>query len=444
MTESNSKDYSGDFERLKKQWNSLQKDKKTPAYFLNLFTAAGNIDNTAELKIIYQNIEDLLQTQNFTTAEKDDLTKQITEMITPELRKDYTPYDLDTFIKDIKDYDPSKEFVPENMKDVIFQHGTFNLIAARPSRGKTTLTVSLMTEALNNSNLAKEKTPVLYLTFEESNKQIYTRIFNNLLFKNSLKIGSIKNIQTEHPRARLWNALKDPNNPDYETIAYQIETVKKTFSDFEKSKRLQVIDCGGKSISSIENLLSFNKNAIVFIDYVTLIQQDKEESINRYEDFADISVRLVESAKTNNQIIIGAAQLRRLGQNATDSDKPDDLNDTQLKDCGQLEQDANTIIALGRDTDHKDQELADHDKGQPIYFWKLLKNRDGGGVNKSYLFKTADNSMGFSLLQSTIMSGDFLNDKKVIKDTNTTEQKNKSNKEKLFNDKNIFGDDWIK
>lgn len=429
MKPSNNKDYNGDFERLAGKWNEQAAEKKTPAYFLNFFAGNGQLDNTAELKELYPRIETLLDAQDFTQEQKDELKNNFLEVIQPELKKDYTPYNVDTFIKDVKDFDPSKEFAPEGMENVIFQHGTFNLIAARPSRGKTTLAISLLTDALNNANLKKQNTPVLFLTFEESNKQIYTRIFNNLLFRNALKSGTVKQIQSKRPRLQLWDTLKDPGKPDNETMAYYTEQVKNQVIEYEQSRRLQVIDCGGKTISAIENLLTFNKNAVVFIDYATLIRQDAAESTTRYEDFADISVRLVESAKTNNQIIIAAAQLRRLGEGATDSDIPETLNDTQLKDCGQFEQDANTIIALGRNTSFKDKEQAEHDQGEPLYFWKLLKNRDGGGVNKSYLFDTKNLSMGFSLLQSTDTPADFLdNQTKKTKQPKDTEQKNTDKK----------------
>ena len=298
------------------------------------------------------------------------------------------------------------------MKDIIFQHGTFNLIAARPSRGKTTLAVSLLLDAIENENLKKNNTPAIFLTFEESNKQIYTRIFNNLLFTNARKTNATKHIETKRPRLQLWNILKDPNNPDFEGRAYYVESVKDKVLELERSGRLQVIDFAGKNINAIENLLTFNKNAVVFIDYVQLIRPDPTKTnFNTLDGYNDISKRLVDAAKANNQIIIGAAQLRRLGEGASDSDTPENLNDTQLKDCGQFEQDANTIIALGRNTAYNEQEQAEHDKGEPLYFWKLLKNRDGGGVNKSYLFDTSNLSIGFSFLHSTETDAAFLNDK---------------------------------
>lgn len=426
MQENNAYDYNGDFERLKNIWEELSKEQKTPAYLAQLFSVdGGNLDNTAELKKIYPQIEKLIDAEQWEPATKDNLKKNFIQTITPELRKDFTPYNVDSFINDVKTFDPSKEYEPAGMKDIIFQHGTFNLIAARPSRGKTTLAVSLMLDAIENVNLKKNGTPAIFLTFEESNKQIYTRIFNHLLFANAKKSKALKQIESNRPRLQLWNILKNPNNPDFSDRAYYVETVKQKISELEKSGRLQVIDFAGKTINAIETLLTFNKDAVIFIDYVQLIRPDPTKSnFNTLDGFNDISKRLVDAAKANNQIIIGAAQLRRLGEAASDSDTPATLNDTQLKDCGQFEQDANTIIALGRNTTYKDKEQAEHDKGEPLYFWKLLKNRDGGGVNRSYLFDTSNKSMGFSFLHSTETDAAFLNQAKREK---TSDKKTPNN-----------------
>lgn len=424
MQDNNAKDFNGDFERLKTQWEKLSKEKKTPSYFAQVFSVeGGGFDNIAELKAVYPKIEKLIEGQKWDQAEKDALTVNFIQTITPELKKDFTPYNVESFINEVKTFDPSKEYEPAGMKDIIFQHGTFNLIAARPSRGKTTLAVSLLLDAIENANLKKNNTPAVFLTFEESNKQIYTRIFNNLLFANARKTNETKQIETKRPRLQLWNILKDPNNPDFEGRAYYVETVKNKVLELEKSGRLQVIDFAGKNINAIENLLTFNKNAVVFIDYVQLIRPDPTKTnFNTLDGYNDISKRLVDAAKANNQIIIGAAQLRRLGEGASDSDNPENLNDTQLKDCGQFEQDANTIIALGRNTAYKDKDQAEHDKGEPLYFWKLLKNRDGGGVNKSYLFDTSNLSIGFSFLHSTETDAAFLNKAKGKPKNNDTMQ----------------------
>lgn len=433
MQDNNAKDFNGDFERLKTQWEKLSKEKKTPSYFAQVFSVeGGGFDNIAELKAVYPKIENLITEQNWQQAEKDALTANFIQTITPELKKDFTPYNVESFINEVKTFDPSKEYEPAGMKDIIFQHGTFNLIAARPSRGKTTLAVSLLLDAIENANLKKNNTPAVFLTFEESNKQIYTRIFNNLLFANARKANATKQIETKRPRLQLWNILKDPNNPDFEGRAYYVEMVKNKVLELEKSGRLQVIDFAGKNINAIENLLTFNKNAVVFIDYVQLIRPDPTKTnFNTLDGYNDISKRLVDAAKANNQIIIGAAQLRRLGEGASDSDNPENLNDTQLKDCGQFEQDANTIIALGRNTAYKDKDQAEHDKGEPLYFWKLLKNRDGGGVNKSYLFDTSNLSMGFSFLHSTETDAAFLNKAKKDNNTNTEQKKTSKNPSSL-------------
>lgn len=418
MQSNDEKNYGKTFSLLKAEWEKQSKEQKTPSYFQQLFSVGGQgFESVSELKAVYPQIEKLIAGQDWEQSEKDTLAQNFIQMLIPELKKSFTPYTVQSFIDEVKTFDPSKEYEPAGMKDIIFQHGTFNLIAARPSRGKTTLAVSLLLDAIENENLKRSDTKAVFLTFEESNKQIYTRIFNNLLFAKAQKANAINQIKSSRPRVQLWNILKDPNNPDFARPAYFIESVKAKVLDLEKTGRLQVIDFAGKNINAIENLLTFNKNAVVFIDYVQLIRPDPAKTnFNTLDGYNDISKRLVDAAKANNQIIIGAAQLRRLGEGASDSDNPENLNDTQLKDCGQFEQDANTIIALGRNTAYKDKKTPEHDLDEPLYFWKLLKNRDGGGVNKSYLFDTSNLSMGFSFLHSTETDATFLNKQKKKKD----------------------------
>ena len=417
MQSNDEKNHEKTFSLLNAQWNKLSKEQKTPSYFEQLFT--GGFENAAELKAVYLQIEKLIAGQDWEQSEKNKLTQDFIHAIVPELKKDFTPYNVESFLKDVNDYDPSKEYEPTGMKNIIFQHGTFNLIAARPSRGKTTLAVSLLLDAIESESRKKNNTPALFLTFEESNKQIYTRIFNNLLFSEARKAGAVGQIACDLPRKQLWNTLKNLGNkklletPEFKERALCVDAVKNNVSKLEKSGRLQVIDFAGKSINAIERLLTFYRDAIVFIDYVQLIRPDpKKTNYTTLDGYNDISKRLVDAAKENNQIIIGAAQLRRFGEGASDSDSPGNLNDTQLKDCGQFEQDANTIIALGRNTEKKDEKHPEHDTGEPLYFWKILKNRDGGGVNKSYLFDTSDKSIAFSFLLSTDTDASFLDSAK--------------------------------
>lgn len=431
MQDNNAKDFNGDFERLEKRWNELSKEEKTPAYFATLFSKG--FQNIEELKAVQGDIEKLIAGQDWKEGDKKKIIAEIRFIIDPDLKKSFSPYTVGAFIKDIKSFDPSKEYRPTGMSKIIFQHGTFNLIAARPSRGKTSLAVSLMMDAIKN--MERFKTPVIFLSFEESNKQIYTRIFNNLLFATAKNAKAEKLIAAEHPNWKLWETLKDPQNPDYKDRAYYVESVKEKVLELEASTRLQVVDFSGKDINAIENFLAFNENALVFIDYVQLIRPDPTKpNFTTLDGYNDISKRLVDAAKANNQIIVALAQLRR-EKEGDDSDNPKSLNDTQLKDCGQFEQDANTIIALGRNTAYKDKDQAEHDKGEPLYFWKLLKNRDGGGVNSSYLFDTSNLSIGFSFLHSTETDAAFLNKAKGKSDdqgTGKPTQEEKTNAMKNF------------
>ena len=425
MIQDNRENRKQDFERVAKRWNDLAEEERTPEKFLDFFTnpANGNFDNAEEVQELSGDIFALFEKQTFPAREKADIKKALTDYANPILRQSFAPYSVDQFIKDVKEYDPAKDFSPENMKDVSFQEGTFNIIAARPSRGKTTFLINLALEAAKKAASDKTSKRVLFLTLEETQKQIYTRLVNSLIFCKAKKTGNIAQIQTRTPRRTLYGAIKDPKNPDYEDKEYYIQNALNELRELEK-EAIKIIDMGSaNTINAIENYLILHPDAIVFIDYVTLIRADPSANSTRYEYFTDISMRLVESAKKNNQIIIAAAQMRRTND-AGDSDAPDQFNDTLLKESGQFEQDANTVIAIGRSTNYDSEKTrAQADKSEPAYFWKIVKNRNGGGVNNSYLFDARDNSMGFSFLQSTTENAHFLNYPPKARKEKETKQK---------------------
>ena len=393
------------FELARKEWEGGT--DKTPSYFLQIFTHEGDgcFTNRQELAACFEDVKELIEAQAWSGEEKAQAVRHYKEAILPELRRTYEPYTVDAFFKDVSSWNPLDEFRPQKMKDVAFQKGTFNIIGARPGSGKTTLAVSLALQAVEWRGEAADNR-VIFLSFEETPKQVYARFFNHLLFAKAKADNALDAIQCEKPRAQLFGAIK---SLDQHPLKERISDIAAYMRGLEARGALQVINFAGKSISAIESLLKFHEGAVCFIDYAQLIRPSEQFAGYELAGLNDISRRLADCAKDNNAIIIAAAQLRRAGfKDAGDSDIPSMLTDSRLKDCGQLEQDANTIIELGKNTDWADIAREEHDTGAALYFWKLVKNRDGGGVNNSYLFNTAGGAMGYSYMESTETDAGFL------------------------------------
>lgn len=104
----------------------------------------------------------------------------------------------------------------------------------------------------------------------------------------------------------------------------------------------------------------------IIIDYMQLLESSVKGS--RYEQITDISISLKKLAKELGIVVIALAQLSR------DIEKRADRRPQQsdLRDSGQLEQDASIIIGLYRDAYYNKQT----DDAELLEV-NVLKNRDG-------------------------------------------------------------------
>lgn len=112
--------------------------------------------------------------------------------------------------------------------------------------------------------------------------------------------------------------------------------------------RLVISDRGGQTISQIRSYLNsmIQRRPIkaVFVDYLQLIQAANPKA-PKYEQISQISIDLKNLAKEFAIPVIALAQLNR----RVDQGKPDDRpNASDLRDSGQIEQDADVIIMLSR------------------------------------------------------------------------------------------------
>ena len=106
---------------------------------------------------------------------------------------------------------------------------------------------------------------------------------------------------------------------------------------------------------------------IAVVDYVQLIRARGE---SRYEQVTQISIDLHEWAQGDHVVVVGLCQLSRQG---VDAPKLSDL-----RESGQLEQDADVVILLNK--------RQDADTGAVDYRMDLAKNKEGitGEIKMSF------------------------------------------------------------
>ena len=230
------------------------------------------------------------------------------------------------------------------------------IVAGRPGMGKTAF---ILSKALN---IAKTGEKGIFFSLEMSERQIINRIMSQM------------------SRVRL-DLLKDRNTysqlPDEAYGYLNIASAKLS----ELDEKLSFIT-GNFTVNKILEICKVEKEKngldYIIIDYMQLLGSSVKGS--RYEQITDISISLKKLAKELGIVVIALAQLSR------DVEKRADRRPQQsdLRDSGQIEQDASIIIGLYRDAyyneDTEDPELLEVN---------VLKNRDGelGTIHFNFIGK---------------------------------------------------------
>ena len=199
------------------------------------------------------------------------------------------------------------EYIPTGLskldRNLHILPGNFILIGGRPSAGKTALSLQLAVE------MALRGYRVCYFSLETSTKVLIRRVIAN---------------RTRSPLADVQNKR---------VPAAELDCLSRL-----RKAPLFFRSASGKSTSWVKAQAMRKKAQIVFIDYVQLLSCT--EAKDRYTQITKISIALHEMAQSTGMVIIGLSQLKR---NETHADPT--LSD--LRESGQLEQDADAAILLG-------------------------------------------------------------------------------------------------
>lgn len=220
------------------------------------------------------------------------------------------------------------------------QENDLIVIAARPGIGKTGF-------ALNLLNHLSKTYKCLYFNMEMTEQQLYRRLVS---------------INCKIP-------MMEHDNLENSTESFLKKEQLKRASDDLSKKKIEIVT-GGQTIRTIRSKIikeSAKEHLIVFIDYIGLIR-DIEKSRSNYERVTDITKELRQISLDYNCTIFVLAQINR----NSEKEKNKEPKISDLKESGELEQSATTVLMLHNENVYKSANC----RGKDVYLI-IGKNRNG-------------------------------------------------------------------
>ena len=259
-------------------------------------------------------------------------------------RSDFIPMcdGIDNYIRKLDD---KPEYISTGLRvldnNLHLVPGNFVVIGGRPSAGKTALSLQLACE------IAKNGRKVAYFSLETDPDTLYARIIANQL---GVPLHTVKNKTVSiNELDRLADIKKYP---------------------------LFVRSAAGKSVGWIRTQSIRMQAKVVFIDYLQLIHQAGAK--DRYSAVTEISMALHEFAQSTGTLVVALAQLNR--ETARAGIPP---TAADLRESGQIEQDADAIILLA-------QKVKTQKRPEEHYHFALEKNKEGnvGSLDITFQMET--------------------------------------------------------
>lgn len=225
-----------------------------------------------------------------------------------------------------------------------FEPQQLNVVAARPSMGKTAFALGLAI------NLAMQGNEVLFLSLESTEKNITQRILSNIAKVDLYKFKKPQDRMSEKEIERVIEAMDIYNKLPIKVV--------------EQAKLTPNI------LRRMINNMPDDAHCFVMIDYLTLMESDSKHN-SRYEEVTNVSRELKKITQAMpNVTMIALAQLNR-GVDQRQDKRPI-MSD--LRDSGQIEQDSSMIMMLYRDDYENNEVKTDKSTLEVI----VRKNKDGG------------------------------------------------------------------
>lgn len=259
-----------------------------------------------------------------TFADLPDLYSQMGEALTLDREEqDFKPIGelVDNYIRRL---DEKPLYIPTGIPVVDrylnLSPGNLFIIGGRPSAGKTALSLQIACEQ------ARRGFRVCYFSLETDPDTLTARIIANRL---AVPLADVK--------------AKTVPQSDLDDLA-----------ELHKLP-LYIRSASGKGAGWIKAQAQRMKAQVIFIDYLQLLTASKAK--DRYQQITSISIALHELAQTTGILVVALAQLNRNAAHASPST-------ADLKESGQLEQDADAILLLSGDEAKYQAILAKNKEGR--------------------------------------------------------------------------------
>lgn len=239
-------------------------------------------------------------------------------------------------------------------RKMFIDKGKFVILGGYPSHGKTAL-------ALQFAYTMAEKYRVGFFSLETDDGTLMDRLVSSVAMISMSKIK----------KSELSEA-------DYAVIADKTAALTK--------RNLEFVLASGMTASDIFATARSKRYDVIFIDYIQLIGADSSRS--RYEQITQISIELHTKAQTSGITVIGLSQLSRAEKSGKSQRAP---RMSDLRESGQLEQDADAIMLLYR----KNMDEADSDR-----ILSVEKNKEGE-VGQIHLRFNGENQTFLSFTNAT-------------------------------------------
>lgn len=221
-----------------------------------------------------------------------------------------------------------KFMIPCLDADVKLSPGCLFILGGYTGSGKSALALQFARA------FSKQGAKTLYFNFEMSEKQILERLISA---ENKIILSRLSNAESF-----LGKEEKDK------------------FESFENKFDNLKICSGAYNISKIFLEVRRNLPKVVIIDYLQLVSPGDKYKGNRVAEVSEISHKLKALAMELEIPVIALSQLNR------ESQKKSEPSSSDLRECGDLENDASVVLLLWND-----------DKAKDIKNLKVSKNRQG-------------------------------------------------------------------
>lgn len=244
---------------------------------------------------------------------------------------------------------------------ITIQPETVTLIAGRPSHGKTTVLLNLF---LNMVRKYPDRN-FFYFSYEETRKQLALKLVNIL---SGHTISEKQNLK------QLEYYLRGDNR-----TTEAIHKATDIFDNLTRSERLFLLDESLPVVELVRTIADIRRNysvGAIFIDYIQKIKPGAKFGTRQLE-LQDISARILDAARMFSVPVILGAQLGR------DMMRKEKVRLDNLREAGDLEQDANTVLGIYNPSMERAQNEGDIINERSVDLTlTVLKNRNGA-VNET-------------------------------------------------------------